>query len=241
MARGFGRLEEALATVRRGIEGACHRTGRDPSEVRLVAITKTVPVEVVARARDFGVADFGENYARELAQKATRVPATWHFVGKLQRGTAGLVAEHADVIHSAEPGDGLVRVARRATGGGRVIPCLVQVDFTGRRQGVSEDDAPAFLEDLRPISGIRAIGLMTLPPLAGDPEAMRPSFARLRDLRDRLQEAWPELRELSMGMSVDYEVAVEEGATMVRVGTALFGSRPQALEQPAQPEGPEPG
>jgi pyridoxal phosphate enzyme (YggS family) len=220
------RVADALATVRAGIDRGCRRTDRDISEVTLVAITKTVPLEVVAMARDLGVAHFGENYAKELATKAPHIPATWHFVGRLQRGTAGMVADHADVIHSAEPGQSLIRIARLASAAGKRIPCLVQVDYTGQRQGVSEEGVQAFIGEVRSTPGILVTGLMTMPPLANQSEAARPYFVRLRDLRDRLQKRWPEVRELSMGMSLDYEVAVEEGATMVRVGTALFGDRP---------------
>jgi pyridoxal phosphate enzyme (YggS family) len=222
-------LAGAIGRVREGIEAACDRAGRTTSEVTLVAVTKGVPEALVARARELGVSDFGENYAKELADKSRQVPATWHFVGKVQRGTAALIAEHGDVVHSAEPGEGIVHLSRRAARMSKTIRCLVQVDYTGRRQGVSPEEVEAFIDEVRSMAGLRVEGLMTLPPLGDRAEAMRPYFVRLRELRDRLQKAWPELRELSMGMSVDYEVAVEEGATMVRVGTALFGSRPVGM------------
>ena len=222
------RLGQALGAVRSRIEAACRRSGRDASDVRLIAVTKTVGVDAIAAARDLGVTDFGENYAKELAAKASRIDATWHFVGKVQRGTAAVLATHADVVHSAEPGEGIARLAKRAEKAGRTIPCLVQVDYTGRRQGVAEEDVGAFVAEAAGLPGIRIIGLMTLPPPADRAEDARPYFARLRQLRDRLRKSLPEVRELSMGMSFDYEVAVEEGATMVRVGTALFGDRPVA-------------
>jgi len=226
---GVVSVEDALAAVRSRIHEACRRSGRTPGDVTLVAITKTVPLGIVRRAWEAGVEHFGENYAAELADKAPQVPATWHFVGKLQTGTARHVADHADVIHSAAPGPALQRVARRAATRGKAIPCLVQVDFTGKRQGVVADDARGFIEETIGLAGIRIAGLMTLPPWTGDPDTTRPYFRRLRELRDSLQKAWPEVRELSMGMSGDYEVAVEEGATMLRVGTALFGERPALL------------
>ncbi len=222
-------LRHAIEGVRSGIERACHRAGRRAEEVSLVAVTKTVPVEIVQAARAAGVEHFGENHAGDLAAKAALVPATWHFLGKLQSGTAPRVADHARVIHSAEPGKALERVAGRAERAGKRIPCLIQVDFTGRRQGVGPEEVEFFLHaSLAPIlAGIEVVGLMTLPPWTGDPEATRPWFTRLREIRDELHERWPGLTELSMGMSGDYEVAVEEGATMVRVGTALFGPRPE--------------
>jgi pyridoxal phosphate enzyme (YggS family) len=220
------RLGVAVDTVRSRIDAACRRVGREPGEVQLVAVAKGVPVEVVLAARRIGLEHFGENYANELAGKASAVAATWHFLGRLQHGTAGRVAMHADVIHSAEPGRGLFRVARRASSSGREIRCLVQVDFTGRRQGARPDEVEGVLHAAQGTKGIRLIGLMTLPPWSEDAEATRPLFARLRAMRDGLRNRWPEVVELSMGMSADYDVAVEEGATMVRVGTALFGARP---------------
>jgi uncharacterized pyridoxal phosphate-containing UPF0001 family protein len=130
------------------------------------------------------------------------------------------------VIHSAEPGRALEQVATRAARRGANLACLVQVDFTGTRQGVRPEDAQAFVKEASGLDGIDITGLMTLPPWSEDPEATRPFFARLRALRDELARDHPGVRELSMGMSGDYEVAVEEGATMVRIGTALFGPRP---------------
>lgn len=220
-------LRHGIATVRSTIEAACARSGRDPSEVLLVAVTKTVPIEMVVKARSEGIQDFAENYANELVAKALQVDATWHFIGKVQRGTARRVADHADVIHSAEPGRGLERVGRRAASAGNTVRCLLQVDFTGRRQGLRPEDVPAAVEACASVEGIVVVGLMTLPPWTGDPEGARPFFARLRSLRDEARRAHPRLVELSMGMSGDYEVGVQEGATMVRIGTALFGSRPE--------------
>ncbi|HXF57635.1 MAG TPA: YggS family pyridoxal phosphate-dependent enzyme [Actinomycetota bacterium] len=220
-------VEQAVREVRASIEEACRRVGRRPEEVRLVAVTKGVPVLRVREALAAGVEDFGENYASELAAKAALVPeAVWHFIGRLQTGTAPRVADHARWVHSAEPERALERVARRVARAGGELRCLVQVDFTGRRQGVRPDDVEAAVEALAGLSAVRVVGLMTLPPWEGTAEGSRPYFRALRELRDRLRERWPELRELSMGMSGDYEVAVEEGATMVRIGTALFGPRP---------------
>ncbi len=219
-------LRAAIDQVRGGIERACARAGRRSNEVVLVAVTKTVPIEAIRVARATGLEHFAENHANELTEKAPLVAATWHFVGKLQTGTAPRVSDHADVVHSAEPGQALERVAARAARRGKQIRCLVQVDFTGRRQGVSPKEVEEFLRTAEGLAGIELVGLMTLPPWMHDPEATRPWFARLRELRDQLRENRPGLSELSMGMSGDYEVAVEEGATMVRVGTALFGPRP---------------
>jgi pyridoxal phosphate enzyme (YggS family) len=219
-------LREAISIVRSRISDACRRSGRSPQEVTLVAVTKTVPIDVVRKARQAGIEHFAENYANELKAKAPEVPATWHFIGKLQRGTAGHVADHATVVHSAEPGEALQRIAARAARTGTTIRCLVQVDFTGGRNGVPPEDIPGFAATAEGMVGISLVGLMTLPPWSGDPEATRRYFARLRELRDALQRGHPAVQELSMGMSGDYEVAVEEGATMVRVGRSIFGPRP---------------
>lgn len=219
-------LETAITEVRARIASACERSGRDPRDVTLVAATKNVTLEMMWRARAIGVEDFAENHAAGLATKAPHLPATWHFIGKLQRGTAGRVAALADVIHSAEPGRAILSVARRAFREDREIACLAQIDFTGVRQGTEPDALPAFLEEMLSMKGIRPVGLMTLPPAGLDGAASRPYFRRLRRLLESHRRAVPGLRELSMGMSGDYEVAVEEGATMVRVGSALFGERP---------------
>ena len=222
--------EEAVASaaerVRARIADACRRAGRKGEDVVLVAVTKGLPVSAAAAARRAGLTDLGENYASELAAKAAEVPVRWHFLGRVQRGTAAGIARHASVVHSAEPGSGIRDLSRRA--GGRPIHCLVQVDFTRRRQGVDPDRLEPFLEEASRLEGIEVVGLMTLAPWTGRPDlaTARRAFARLRQVRDGLRPHWPGLRHLSMGMSADYEVAVEEGATMVRIGTALFGERP---------------
>src|SRR6266542_105915 len=153
-------LREALAALRRGIETACHRAGRRPEDVVLIAVTKTVPADTVRQAREIGVENFGENYAAELASKSAVVEARWHFIGKLQRGTAAKVADHANMVHSAEPGRGFERLARHAHQRADTIPCLVQVDFTGTRQGVAPDQTIAFIREAQAVKGIRLVGLM---------------------------------------------------------------------------------
>jgi len=216
-----------LAAAHARIEEACRRSGKDPARVLLVAVSKTMPVELIRAAAAAGQREFGENYAHELRDKAAAVSGLrWHFVGKLQRGTVRYVADLADVVHSGEPGEAVALLGRRAASRDRRLDVLAQVDFTGLRQGADPDDLEAFLERLHTLEGLRPVGLMTLPPPTEDPEDARPFFARLRDLQDRFRERWPGLVELSMGMSGDYEVAVEEGATMIRLGTALFGERP---------------
>jgi PLP dependent protein len=216
-----------VARIRDGISRACERADRDPDEVRIVAAAKTFGAAAIEQVRDAGVSDVAENYVRELRTKRATVPGVvWHFIGTLQTGSAHLVAELADVVHTLTPGRATERLARRAASAGRTIPVLIEVDFAGRGTGVSAEAVPDAYDAVTGIQGIEPVGLMTLPPLPSIPEDSRPFFVRLRELLRDLSERRPQMRELSMGMSLDYLVAVEEGATMVRVGSALFGARP---------------
>src|SRR5918996_4586900 len=153
-------LRRAIDSVRSAIEQSCMRSGRDPGEVLLVAVTKTVPVEEIEDARSQGLRDFAENYANELVAKAPLVHATWHFIGKLQRGTSHRVADHSHVIHSAEPGRALERIGHRAASAGKTIRCLIQVDFTDRRQGVAPEDVPEAVKGCASVDGIVVAGVM---------------------------------------------------------------------------------
>jgi len=149
----------------------------------------------------------------------------WHFIGTLQSHSAHQVAELADVVETVTPGRAMDRLGRRAAGMGRSIPVLIEVDLTGERTGVAPDALEAAADEVAQTEGVDLVGLMTLPPMPSVAEDSRPFFRRLRELRDGVAAHHPEARELSMGMSLDYPVAVEEGATMVRIGTALFGAR----------------
>lgn len=218
---------ENLQRVRAAVDEACARSGRQLSEVRLVAASKTVPTSAMRWAQEAGVSDFGENYVQELARKHGELPGVrWHYIGTLQRGGAHHVAVLADVVQTLSPGHAVGRLARRASEAGRVIRSLIEVDFTNARTGVAPEDLPAFSDELVSMEGLELVGLMTLPPMPDTPDDTRPHFRRLRELRDELRERHPGVLELSMGMSLDYTAAVEEGATMVRIGTALFGERP---------------
>jgi pyridoxal phosphate enzyme (YggS family) len=211
-----------LSRVRRCLADACIRAGRRLEDVRLIGVTKEVTPPAVGQAWEAALTDFGENYVQGLAAKRAAAPdATWHFIGRLQHNKARKILDLADVVHSVEPGRAARRLAELADA--RPIDCLVEVDFTGRRLGVAPESVEPFLEDLGDWPGLRIRGLMTIPP---PDRAPRPYFAQLRELRDRLRPTHEALGELSMGMSADYEEAVEEGATMVRIGTAIFGSRP---------------
>lgn len=222
IARNVDRVLERLQT-------AIDRAGRPAGSVRLVAATKSVPADAVVAASRAGIVEFGENYVQELREKRDAAPdATWHFIGTLQASSAHHVASFADVVETLAPGKATTRLARRAAEAGRAIPSLIEVDFTGERTGVSPERCEAFADEVASLDGLRLTGFMTVPPPVASAQAARPYFVRLRELRDRVRDAYPAAGELSMGMSLDYEVAVEEGATIVRVGTAVFGERPRA-------------
>jgi PLP dependent protein len=222
----LGEISANLAEIRRGIASACDRADRDPADVLLVAAAKSVPAEMIGWVVDQGVTAVGENYVKELREKHGLLSGVaWHFIGTLQTNTAHHVAELADVVETLSGARASQRLARRAAEAGRVLDALIEVDLTGMRTGVAESDAAGFADGLAELAGLNLVGLMTLPPMPESAEDCRPAFIQLRELRDRIREKHPGVLELSMGMSLDYEVAVEEGATMVRIGTALFGSR----------------
>jgi pyridoxal phosphate enzyme (YggS family) len=216
-----------LAAVRQHVAAACVRSSRDVAEVRLVAAGKSVPPQALQWVREAGVEDVGENYVRELRDKHSQVSGVrWHFIGALQASGAHHLAELADVVQTVVPGRAAGRLSRRAAERGRRIPALVEVDVTGERPGVAPETVVEACDEVARLPGLWLRGLMTLPPLAPTAEEARPYFRRLRELLGRVSERHPDATQLSMGMSLDYEVAVEEGATMVRIGTALFGARP---------------
>ncbi len=217
-----------LQGVRRGLDEAAAAAGRDPAEVRLIVVTKTVPLAGIRDAIAAGARDLGENYVTELREKQPAITdpgVRWHYIGALQTHTAHRVADLADVVHTVAGERAARRLAGRAARAGRTIEALLEVDFTLGRAGVPPEDAAAAADLLTTLDGVRLHGLMTIAPPTSDAEGARPWFRRLRELRDGIQERHPAVLELSMGMSLDYQVAVQEGATMVRIGTAVFGAR----------------
>jgi PLP dependent protein len=215
-----------LKVIQAAIARAAARAGRTTSDVTLVAAAKTVPAPAVRWVVDAGVVAIGENYVKELRAKRDSVPGVrWHYIGALQTGSAGQVADLADVVETLAGERAARRLAGRAARNGRVLDALIEVDFTGERTGAPPERVRELADLVAGLDGLRLRGLMTLPPMPSVPEDGRPWFVRLRELRDEVRREHPEVLDLSMGMSLDYEVAVEEGATMVRIGTALFGPR----------------
>jgi PLP dependent protein len=223
-----------LAAVRERIAAAARRAGRDPASVRLVAVSKTFGVEHVRAAAAAGQVDFGENKVQEALQKIERTAdlgINWHLVGHLQSNKARKAGASFNLIHSVDDAALVSKLDSAASEAGRRIDLLVQVDLAGEptKHGAREDALRPIFDAGRGCRAARIVGLMLLPPAASDPDAARPYFRALRGVRDRLRADGVDeamLGELSMGMSHDFEVAVEEGATLVRVGTAIFGERP---------------
>ncbi len=216
-----------LAEIRQRIAASAARVGRKPDEVKLVAVSKTHPPPVVSSAIDAGISVFGENKVQEAESKITelgRDAAEWHLIGHLQSNKARRAVQLFDVIQSVDSLELAERLERICTEDGRgEMSVLVQVDLAGEemKSGANEDELPFLAAYLKTCKRLRFDGLMVLPPFFDDPEKTRPFFKRLRVIRD---EVLPN-GELSMGMSHDFEVAIEEGATVVRVGTAIFGER----------------
>jgi pyridoxal phosphate enzyme (YggS family) len=221
-----------LTSVRERIARAAGRAGRDPASIRLIAVSKTFSTDHIRAAADAGQIDFGENKVQEGLEKmhtTSDLPLRWHLIGHLQSNKARKAAAF-HVVHAIDRAELLTRLESAAQGDGRSLDALVQVDMAREptKHGAVADDLPGILDAARGCTAVRVRGLMLLPPATEDPEAARPHFAALRALRDRLVAAGTErsmVLELSMGMSHDFEVAVEEGATMVRVGSAIFGDR----------------
>lgn len=225
-------IASRLAEVRGRIARAAERAGREPSSVRLVAVSKRQPAEAVREAWEAGQREFGENYAQELAHKAEALAALdglrWHMIGHLQSNKARLVAPHVAAVHTIDSPSLARELGKRAATTGRTIDALVEVNVARdpAKSGCAPDALEPVLAAIRAEPSLRLVGLMTMPPYTDDPDAARPFFAALRELRARHGGA-AALPELSMGMSHDLEAAIAEGATIVRVGTAIFGERPR--------------
>ena len=212
---------------------AARRAGRDPDEVELVAVTKTVPVPLIREAVDAGVMLLGENRVQEASDKIAllnSLPVKWHLIGHLQTNKSRPAAERFDLIHSLDSLKLAAALDRHGAALRKQVRALIEINLEGEpsKAGILEHDLLSLLQACRQCTHLAIEGLMAIPPFRGNPQEVRPYFRRLRCLRDQAAKAYPDypLRHLSMGMSHDYEIAIEEGATLVRVGTAIFEERP---------------
>jgi len=226
------RIADNLERVRECIGNALRRADRPEGSVRLVAVTKTVNVAEIEVAAGLGVRLVGENRVREALDKKSHVRAEleWHMIGNLQRRKVRDTVDNFDMIHSVDRIELAEEISKRAVAARKIVPVLIEVNTSGEttKHGIAPADLPAFIENVASLDGMHVRGLMTMGPFAADPEQVRPYFVTLRECAERLKEMdipGIEMTELSMGMTNDFEVAVEEGATMVRIGTAIFGPR----------------
>lgn len=223
-------IPERLATIRARIDAATDHAGRPRGSVRLVAVSKTKPANAIRAAYAAGQRDFGENYVQELVDKAAQLDdlpdLRWHFIGALQRNKAKPATNLSALIHTVDRDELVVELDKRAGALGKKLNVLIEVNVgdESSKSGVALDALAMLLEKARNAQHLQLQGLMAIPPFLDDPESVRPYFATLRKVRDAHGGA-AALPELSMGMSHDFAVAIEEGATLVRVGTAIFGSR----------------
>jgi hypothetical protein len=233
----FTGIGERLEQVRERIENACARGGRKSDEVTLIGVSKTFPLEAVHAAREAGLMHFGENRVQELIQKATLLPGKvnegeiiWYMIGHLQRNKARDVVEHADFFHALDSPRLAEELDRRAEQRGRILPCLVEVHVSGEESkfGVKPEAAHDLLDQMARFPNLRVEGLMAIASFVDDRAQIRSEFRLARTIFDSYQGTFNpvvEMKHLSMGMSGDFEMAIEEGATHVRIGSAIFGAR----------------
>jgi len=226
-------IKNRLKRVRERMREAAVSCGRDPGTVKLVAVSKTVPLNLVQAGIKAGVTILGENYVQEASEKIEALEGedvSWHLVGHLQSNKAKHAVRLFDMIHSVDSFKLARELDRRAHALAKVQPVLIQVNISGEetKSGIDTDEALALIREVAPLNNIAVCGLMTMPPYFNAPDKVRPYFRALRALQSQVrEEAIPnvDMSELSMGMSGDFETAIEEGATLVRIGTAIFGER----------------
>ncbi|MEE9496719.1 MAG: YggS family pyridoxal phosphate-dependent enzyme [Desulfobacterales bacterium] len=226
-------MKQRLEQIRQRIRQATESCNRDADSVRLVAVSKTIAAEIVKDAIDAGVTILGENYVQEARDKfkaLVQYPVSWHFIGHLQSNKAKYAVRIFDLIHSVDSFKLARELGKQAAKVDKIQQILVQVNISAEdtKSGISTDEAPRLIAEISQLKNLAVKGLMTMPPYFYQPEKVQPFFAALRELRDQIKEQSPpnvSLDELSMGMTGDFEVAIKEGATLVRIGTAIFGER----------------
>ncbi|MBO8158581.1 YggS family pyridoxal phosphate-dependent enzyme [Thermosyntropha sp.] len=221
-------LKDNLEKVYGRIKKACERSGRNPADITLVAVSKTVDIETVKKAYSLGVTDFGENRVQELKNKIPLLPeANWHMIGRLQTNKVKDIVGKVVLIHSLDRWNLAEEINKRAKAIGINVATLLQINISGEEQkaGLSPDDVEYFLESAGALSNIRILGFMTMAPLLENPEKARPIFRELANMKNKFSaRSYPnvDLKYLSMGMSQDFEIAIEEGANIVRIGSSIF-------------------
>lgn len=226
-------MKAAISHINQRITSAAIACGRKPEAVKLVAVSKTVPVERIQAAIDAGLRTFGENYIQEAGEKLRQLgdqAVSWHFIGRLQTNKAKHAVPWFDMIHTVDSEKLAREIDKQAQKNGKIQDILIQVNVGGEtsKAGVSPEDAESLIRTISPLENLAVKGLMTIPPFFDSPETVRPYFRRLATLRDRIRnQCIPRIsmQELSMGMTGDFEAAIGEGATMVRIGSAIFGDR----------------
>ena len=239
-------IAENLERVQTEVDAACRRANRRPEDVRLMAVSKVHPVEALLAALSAGQRLFGENRVQEFAAKITQLPqltpsaATdptgpeFHLIGPLQSNKTTRAAELFNAVDTIDSLKTANRLSAAAVALGKTLPILIEFKLSHEdsRHGIAPELLPELLSSIDPLPGLGIRGLMTVPPWSTEPEAARPCFRELRRLRDRFQPLYPTLTELSIGMSNDFAVAIEEGSTTVRIGTSIFGRRPKPTHSP---------
>jgi PLP dependent protein len=225
-------ISDNIKTIKQRIVSAAVKCSRDPDSIKLLAVTKTIPTEHIIKAIDAGITMLGENYVQEAKEKITVLGqrAQWHMIGHLQTNKAKYAVNIFDYIHSVDRLELAQELDKRAGLIGRKINILIEVNVSGEKtkNGIPADDAPALIKQIASLENLAVRGLMTMAPYSNDPENARPYFSALRNLRDNIshqQISGITMEELSMGMTDDFEVAIEEGATIIRIGRAIFGKR----------------
>jgi hypothetical protein len=229
ISRSMPSVKDNLLRVRERIEEAARKAGRDPDEVKLVAVSKTVEVARIREAIEAGVSILGENYIQEAQKKIEEIGklASWHFIGHLQSNKAKYAIRLFDMIHSVDSPPLVEELNRRAEQADRVVKVMIEVNLSKEATKFGTDEEMVFnlARKIQTHKHLSLEGLMTMPPYFDSPEKSRPYYIALRELEERMAKEGVPMKELSMGMSNDFEVAIEEGATYVRVGTAIFGPR----------------
>ena len=225
-------VKENLRAVEERVEEACRRAGRSREEVTLIAVSKTKPTSAIREVMEAGVVDFGENKVQEMCRKIEEIkePLHWHLIGHLQRNKVKYVVDKAYLIHSVDSLRLAEEIEKEAAKRNLVCPILVEINIGEEesKSGIRKEEAVALVKQIAALPHVKIKGLMCVPPVTEDPEESRPYFRQLSSLRKEIQAmelSGVEMKELSMGMTGDFEVAIEEGATFVRVGTAIFGAR----------------